>query len=263
MKGIAKGIIWAILIIMITVAVSVWQGWIPYSKTQNNPIVEEDAPNTEIPSSGIQKLLGQYNYYVEYFWSNRTPTLNLIIEGPPRNLTVILSDPHGATVGKVKILKEDLLDEKELVSFSFYKAPFKLGEYTLILYDPTEDKVVYKKTLKLFEEPKILVGDIIPKIDKDSWIGGTTYYLDGFQVQVTNRGNSPVKVCGKATILSSSKSSEVDLGWRYLPKNGAVTVDKDLDNIKLNPGEGAKIEVWFYDCYTGKLLGEQSLVIQL
>jgi len=280
-RGWLRGIVFGILVVILTIAISVWQGWISIPNGQDNAINPQGSlESTHTPlntsstvtttttsptlTSSLQEVLEEVSYKVEYFWDNESiPNLNVNIEGSPRELVFVLSDPNGVTVYKKTINKEDMLDEKELIKISIDNIPFNLGNFTIALYDPTVDKIVYKKHIRLWNEPRI----IIDKIEPIPLVFDPSYdYLSGYRVTIINPDDTPYKFCINAEfkLYSPNLNQYVRGGGTpiYLRPNTIHVIEPitlSEEAIDIRGGERFLMKANVYDCRTNKVIVSKTV----
>jgi len=275
-RGWLRGIVFGIIVVMLTVAISVWQGWIPLPNGQDNTIKSqralEDTITTTTGSPTLTSSPQEISYKVEYRWDGSI--LIVTIEGPPRELTFVMSDPDGETVYKEDIKKEDMLDEKENVGISLKRIPPKHGEFTLVLYAPQEDEIIYKKSIVFWEKINATINKVEGKIE----VAENYYEIKGFRAEVwsTHEGESPLTVACMVYELGTYEDNfEYEVKSRdtviaYLRKNTVETIERDfpmwliVDKGLMSPGKEYEssivIKVEIYDCSTEELLDSESIV---
>ncbi|KUK18019.1 hypothetical protein [Thermococcus sibiricus] len=253
MRSIFKVIGWLFFIVGITLLISTLAGWIPPdylgSLTESTTSTEE-------------------SYKVSYRWSDTSPTLLISIQGYPRNITILLSDPDGITIKKEKITKEELLDEKELITVNFEYYDFKLGEYTLIIYDSSHDNILYKTSLELFKPPKVSIGNIDPEVtvSYDRFRDKIVYNFKDIHINVTNLNPTPAKIRSQIEIISQNNKKLLPIDCIYIPPTSSVLLKPQyyLLEFTTEPTENqVTIKVTVYDCHTGEQLDMAGHIIRV
>ena len=245
------------LILGVTLLVSTLTGWIP-------PDALESLMNRKSQDGFLSH---SEPYKVSYYWSNTSPTLFISIKFPPQNITLILSDPDGVTIKKEKITKENLLDEKELIAVSFRYLPFKTGEYTLILYNPNTEEVIYRKSIELFETPKVSIGNITPKgtVRYDKFLGKIVYHFNDIYFNITNLNPTPVMIYSKVEIISQNNKESVSIDCVFIPPKRSVVLNPlYVPELHTEPTENhVTILVTVYDCFSEKQLDSEKYIIKI
>jgi len=267
LKGSYRTVAFGIIIIGITLVISVSLGWIPLniSNSSDNQKINGSQPSegTSLPQQSLlPELFEQYN--INYYWDNTSPVLLLTIEGQPHDFMLVFSDPDGDTVWEEKISKSHLLDKKEVIEIPFDNIPFKPGKYTLILYDPTADKILYAESFKLFDEKlRVFIEDIWKDIQPEH----DDIYKVSYYFNVTNRGSTPVMVKPSIELVTPEGRESQQINCTYIAPRKTLIIKIPYD-VYYHYQPGFKIEVdvtiTLHDCYTGEQLdkSEWRMVIE-